>query len=148
MLKADGTTTAVSSTLEMDALGPEYQWTVTYVYVEDGIQRFNIRPYTDKSASLALNHPNQDLIGNGPNNITVIPTEEGAITYILGGYNNTKLKLQDENFTGVDNGEFSPIQFYELEPLHQNRCISIHLTYRQTTAKWARSQVRIPQEHR
>ena len=44
VLKADGTTATVSSTEEMDALSTEYQWTLTYVYVEDGIQRYNIRP--------------------------------------------------------------------------------------------------------
>jgi len=118
VLKTDGTTVTCGSTEEMDALSTEYQWTVTYVYVEDGVERYNIRPFTDKTTSLALNHPNQPLVGDGPNNITVVPTSEGANTYTFGGYNNTKLVLQGGEFVGSDAAS-TAIQIYNLEPLHK-----------------------------
>jgi hypothetical protein len=117
VLKADGTTERFDNADGFDELTNEYKWTVTHVYTEDEIERFNIHSYTDPSHSLALNSPGKSLLASGANNIIVNPSGDG---YTFTGYNETKLGLTQDGgskkFAGVTS-EPAVMYFYEQAPL-------------------------------
>ena len=117
VLKADGTTERFDNADGFDELTNEYKWTVTHVYTEDGLERFNIHSYTDPSHSLALNSPGKSLLASGANNIIVNPSGDG---YTFTGYNDTKLGLTQDGgskkFAGVTSDP-AVMYFYEQTPL-------------------------------
>ena len=114
VLKPDGTTERFDNADGFDELANTYKWTLTYVYAEDGIERYLIHPFTHRTSSLALNNPGQSLVLEGTSNIKVIPNGEG---YTFEGYNNTKLTLTGETgnktFAGSAEGSSAVMYIYE-----------------------------------
>ena len=84
VLKADGTTQRFDNADGFDELTNEYKWTITHVYTEEGLERFNIHSYTNPAYSLALNNPGRELLTSGANNIIVDPLDDG---YKFTGFN-------------------------------------------------------------
>ena len=117
VLKADGTTQRFDNADGFDELTNEYKWTITHVYTEDELERFNIHSYTNPAYSLALNNPGRELLTSGANNIIVDPSGDG---YKFTGFNNTMLGLvQDgdaKKFAGVTDNP-AEMYFYEQAPL-------------------------------
>ncbi|MBR1899522.1 MAG: hypothetical protein IJ820_00455, partial [Lachnospiraceae bacterium] len=117
VLKADGTTQRFDNADGFDELTNDYKWTITHVYTEDELERFNIHSYTDPSHSLALNSPGKSLLAAGANNIIVDPSGDG---YTFTGYNDTKLGLTQDGsskkFAGVTEDP-AVMYFYEQAPL-------------------------------
>lgn len=121
VLKTDGTTVRFDNTAGFDILTSEYKWTFTYVYVENGIERYNIHADNNPLVTFSLNRPGDDLLGTGPNNVTIVPDENGGYTF--GGFNNTKLVLIDDTannskkFVAQAQDTGAQIYIYEQAPL-------------------------------
>lgn len=132
VLKKDGSTDFISSTNQFDALGNDYRWTFYYVFTEydrevskDYVYYF-IRPFDDRSQTIALNEPGEPLVQEGTNNVAVIHQDGGGFVFL--GYNHSADKHIE---LGFDNGVFESFnhdvetsepnvfRIYEQEPLPQ-----------------------------
>ena len=83
-LKADGTT-AVIDRNEIDTLGQEYLWTVTYGWNQgNGDDRYYVRPVADPQSSLTLVNGNPSPVQNGSCGIRFYPNSANDTWYLEG----------------------------------------------------------------
>ena len=124
VLKTDGTTVTANYS-DLDTMDNNYKWKFNYVYTENGIPYYVVRPVDDNSKSLAVNwdstnywdNPNNHpLVQTGGINVTLVPSGSG---YKFEGYNNAKLVIDDGWFAARRGDNFDPVVIYEPGQLEQ-----------------------------